>query len=145
MAVSALWFGNAFVSMANKLLDVDSDTWKTALQTSTFTPNQDTHDFYNDVTNEVSSTNYTAGGVAISPLTSTYTGATNVWNVDGSDAAWTTVTFTMRNAVVYDTTPGTSATDPLLMYVDAGADQTVSAANFSIVWDSAGIAKVTVS
>lgn len=131
--------------MANKLLDVDSDTWKCSLQTSTFTPNQDTNDFYNDVTNEVSSTNYTAGGATISPLTSTYTGATNVWNVDGSDATWTTVTFTMRNAVVYDSSPGTSATDPLLMYVDAGADQTVSAANFSIVWDAAGIAKVTVS
>lgn len=145
MAVSALWYGLAFTSTFNKLADWDSDTIKCSLQTSTYVPNQDTHQFYTSVTNEVTSTNYTAGGATISPLTAAYTGATNVYNLDGADATWTTVTFTMRNAAVYDTTPGTSATDPLLMYVDAGADQTVSAANFSIVWDSAGICKVTVS
>lgn len=145
MATTAFWFGLAFTGTFNKLADWDSDTVKCSLQTSTYTPNQDTHDFWNDVTNEVSSTNYTTGGATISALTAAYNTGTNVYNLDGADATWTTVSFTMRNAVVYDSTPGTSATDPLLMYVDAGADQTVSSANFSIVWDSAGIVKVTVS
>lgn len=32
------------------------------LVTATYTPNQNTHDFRDDITNEVSGTNYTAGG-----------------------------------------------------------------------------------
>jgi hypothetical protein len=48
--------------------------WKTMLTTVTYVPNQDTHDFKDDVTNEITGTGYTAGGVAISPLTSLYTG-----------------------------------------------------------------------
>lgn len=146
MAVTALWYGNAFVTTFTKKSNWASDAAKCSLHTSTYSVDQDADDFWNDATNEVTSTNYTTGGVSVgSGLTATYTGGTNVYALDGSDATWTTVTFTMRYGVVYNSTPGTSATDPLLMYVNAGADQTVSAANFSIVWDSAGICKVTVS
>lgn len=145
MAISHLWYGKAFLTLANKEMDVNSDTWKTMLTTSAYVPDQDAHDYKDDVTNEISGTNYTAGGATISPLTSVYTGGTNIWNADGSDAAWATATFTCRIAVNYDDTPGTAGTKGLLSYVDMGGDQTVSAANFTIQWAAAGIVQVLVS
>lgn len=145
MAVTHLWYGLSFVTMANKEADWDSDTVKTMLTTSTYVPNQDTHKYKSDVTNEITGTNYSAGGTTISPLTSAYTGGTNTWNLDGADAAWTSASFTCRIAPTYDGTPGTDATRPLLSYVDMGADQTVSSANFTIQWNASGIVQVVVS
>jgi hypothetical protein len=145
MAVTHLWYGLSFVTLANKEADWDTDSVKTMLTTVTYVPNQDTHKYKSDVTNEVVGTGYTATGVAISPLTSAYATGTNIWNLDGADAAWTTATFTCRIGVTYDASPATDATRPLLSYVDMGADQTVSAANFTIQWAAAGIVQVTVS
>jgi hypothetical protein len=145
MAVTHLWYGLSFVTMANKEADWDTDSVKTMLTTVTYVPNQDTHKYKSDVTNEVSGTGYTATGVAISPLTSAYVGGTNTWNLDGADAAWVTASFTCRIAPTYDATPGTDATRPLLSYVDMGADQTVASANFTIQWAAGGIVQVVVS
>lgn len=145
MAVTHLWYGNAFVTTFNKESDWDTDTVKCMLTTSTYAVSQDNHNYKDDVTNEVSSSGYSAGGATISPLTASYTGGTNVYALDGSDAAWTGVTFTTRYAVVYNSTPGSDATRPLLSYVDFGADQSPAGVNFTIAWDAAGIVKVTVS
>ena len=145
MAVTAFWYGKAFLSVFNKEVDINSDTIKVMLTTSTYTPNQDTHDYKDDVTNEVSGTGYSAGGVTLTTPVMAYTGGTNTWNFDADDAVWTTATFTARNAVMYDSTPGSDATRPLLSYVDFGADQTVAAADFKIIWNASGIVQVVVS
>lgn len=135
-------------STHTKLANWESDTVKTSLHTSTYTPNQDTHDFWNDATNELAASgNYSTGGATISPLTGTYTAGTNTYAIDGADASWTNLTMSAasRYAVVYDSTPGTSATDPLAMYVDFGADQTVSGATFTIQWAAGGLWSFAVS
>ena len=144
-AVTAFWYGNAFISLANKLIDIDSDAIKTMLTTVSYVPAQDTDDFKNDVTNEVSGTGYSAGGTTLTTPVSSYTGGTNVWAFDSDDALWSTSTITARIAVVYDGTPGTDATRPLLSYVDFGADQSSSGGDFKIVWNAGGLFKVTVS
>lgn len=126
-------------------MDWITDTIKCSLHTSTYVPNQDTDDYWNDATNEVTSTNYTAGGVTLGSKTLTYTAGTNVVAFDAADAAWTTVTFTARTAVVYKDGAGASSTDHLFSYVDFGADQTVSAGNFTVVWAAGGIATITAS
>lgn len=145
MAVTAFFYGNAFVSAFNKEMDFNSDTIKCALCTSTYSPAQDTHAYFSDITNEVSGTGYTAGGATISTPTITYTGATNVLKLDGADVSWASSTITARYAIVYDDTPATAATKPLIAYVDFGADVSSTNGTFSITWDSAGIATVTVS
>jgi hypothetical protein len=145
MAVSAKFYGNAFVSAFNKKIDFDSDTIKVALCTSSYTPDQDAHDFFNDVTNEVTGTGYTAGGATLTSASITYTGASNVLKLDGDDTSWASSTITARYAIIYDATPGTAATNPLIAYVDFGADVTSTAGTFTISWDAAGIATVTVS
>jgi hypothetical protein len=52
--------------------DWDTDTIKVALTTSTYVPDIDVHDFFNDVTNEVTGTGYTAGGATLATPTLTY-------------------------------------------------------------------------
>lgn len=144
MAVTANFYGLAFVSAFNKLVDFDSDTIKCMLVGSAYTPNLDTHQFKSSVTNEVVGTGYTAGGATLTSATIAYNGATNVLTLDAADTSWPTSTITARYAVIYDSTPATDATRPLLALVDFGADVSSSAGTFQITWDPAGIATVTV-
>jgi hypothetical protein len=120
-------------------------TIKTSLHTATYTPNQDTDDFWNDATNEVSGTNYTSGGVTLGSKTSVYDTGTDEIRLDAADAVWTTATIaSIRYAVVYEDTAGASTTDPVMSYYDLGA-QSVTAANFTVQWDATGVAKVDVT
>lgn len=145
MAVTAFWFGLAFKSTFNKELDIDTDVVKCMLTTVTYVPNQDTHQYKSSVTNEVVGTGYTATGTTLTTPVQAYAGGTNVWNFDADDAVWAGSSITARIAVVYDSTPGTDATRPLLSYVDFGGDNTTSSGTFSVIWDVNGIIKVTVS
>jgi hypothetical protein len=145
MAVTAFWYGNAILKMLNKEINYLSDTIKVALVTNAYTPNQDTHSYFSDITNEAAGTGYTAGGQALASKTAVYNGATNVNTLDAADLTWTSATITARYAVIYDASPATAATQPLLAYVDFGADQVATNGNFAITWDANGILKITVS
>lgn len=137
-------YGNFLVKALNKEVDWDTDTIKVALTTSSYTPNQDTHDYFNDVTNEVTGTGYTAGGNTLGSKTITYDDANNVIILDAADSTWASSTITARYAVVYAST-GTASTSPLIGYVDFGSDQSSTNGNFTITWDSTGIVRVTVA
>jgi hypothetical protein len=52
-------------------IDLAADTMKVALVSATYTPNQGTHVFFSDVTNEVTGTGYTAGGATLASITVT--------------------------------------------------------------------------
>lgn len=138
------WFGNVPQAFFNKEIDLLSDDIRVSLHTSSFTPNQDTHDYYDDVTNEVSGTGYTAGGAQINNDTLTYTSGTNVMKYDGDDVSWTTSTIAgARIAVIRDATPATDATRPLIGYCTFDADVSTSAGTLTITWDSNGILTLT--
>ena len=80
-------------------IDFDTDTLKTALLTSSYTPNLDTHDFFDDVSGyEVSGTGYTADGATLANAGVTATAA-NSWAT-----AWATATAYALNYVVRPTT-----------------------------------------
>lgn len=146
MAVTANVYGLFYKSAFNKELDLDTDTIKVMLCTSSYTPNQDTHQYKSSVTNEVTGTGYTAGGLTIVSPTVTYNTGTNTVTFDSTtDPQWTGSTITARYAVYYDATPGSDATRPLISYVDFGADVTSTAGNFTITLDAAGIFTVTVA
>jgi hypothetical protein len=121
-------------------IDWLTNTIKVALTTSPYTPNQDTHDFFDDVTNEVTGTGYTAGGATLG--TKTLASTNNVVKFDAADTVWTTATITARRAVVYKDS-GVSTTSPLIAWVDFGADVSSTAANFTITWDANGILRIT--
>lgn len=130
---------------ADRRVDWVGDTIQCSLHTVTYTPDQDVHDFFNDATNEITGTGYTAGGVSLGSKTLTYDTATNQVRLDAVDASWTGATFTARYAVIWKDTAGASTTDPLLSYVDFGADESVASGTFSVVWDATGVLRFDVS
>lgn len=138
-------YGNFLLKALNKEVDFDTDTIKVALLSSSYTPDQDAHDYFNDVSSfEVSGTGYTAGGNTLASKTATYDSANNVIVLDAADTTWASSTITARYAVVYDST-GTSSTSALIGYVDFGSDQSSTNGNFTITWDSTGIVRITVA
>lgn len=119
-------------------IDLDTDTVNVMLVTATYTPTA-THAFRSDITNEVTSTNYTAGGSALASRTIT---GTTTQTFDAADTAWTNVTLTARYAILYKVV-GTAATDPLIGAWDFGADVTATAGTFTIQWNASGILTFT--
>lgn len=145
IAVSAKAYGGFLLSLVNKEIDLDTDSIKVMLVTSSYTPNQDTHRYKSSVTGESSGTGYTAGGVALASVAVTYDAATNTVKFDADDVAWNASTVTARYAVIYDGSPGSDATRPLIAYVDFGEDVSTTSGTFQITWSSSGILTLTVS
>lgn len=115
------------------VFDLDSHTLKVALLTSSYTPNQNSHTTYSDLTNEVSGTGYTAGGATLAGAALTVSAGTAKF--DANDTVWSSASITARYAVIYDT----SASNKLICLVDFGSDKTSSAADFTIQWSASGI------
>jgi hypothetical protein len=141
------WYGNAFLAAFNKEIDFNSDDIRIAHASSSYTPDQDAHDYWNDVVaNEVTGTNVPANGTTLASCTVTYTGATNTVKLDAADYSIATATATgIAHSIIYDRTPSTDATRPLLGFVTWDTAMSPSAGPLSITFDSAGIATITVS
>lgn len=139
-------YGQFLAKALNKEVDWDSDTIKVALLTSSYTPNQDTHDYFDDVSaNEVTGTGYTSGGITLTSKTVTYDSGSNVIVLDAADVTWSSSTITARYAVIYDDSGASAGTKALIGYVDFGSDQSSTNGNFTITWDSTGIVRITVA
>lgn len=119
-------------------IDLDTDTIKVALVTSSYTPNQDLHDFFDDVTDEVSGTGYSAGGASLANKAVTQDNTNNKGVFDADDVTWSTSTITARGAVLYKST-GTASTSALICYIDFGSDKLSAGGNFTIQWNASGI------
>ena len=112
------------------------DTFKIALYTSSATLNAATTAYA--TTNEVSGTNYTAGGGTLTPVDPTSSGTTAL--LDFADETWANATITARGALIYNTTPNTtsiSLTNPAVIVLDFGGDKTSTAGNFTVVFPTA--------
>lgn len=120
------------------------DTFKIALYTSSATIDANTTAY--SATNEVTGTNYTAGGSALTNLgvvTSNNTASTGVGFTDFNDVTWTNATITARGALIYNSTPSansnanTTLTNAAVAVLDFGADKTSTAGDFTIVFPTA--------
>lgn len=119
-------------------IDLDNDTIKFALVTSSYTPDIDAHTRFDDVTNEVSASgSYSAGGATLS-VTLAQDDTNDRGRFDAADFSFTSFTGTARGAVVYKST-GTASTSPLICYIDFGSDKSATDGTFSITIDTAGI------
>jgi len=115
----------------NKLQDLDTDTIKIALYTSSATLDASTTAY--TATNEVTGTGYSAGGETLANSTVATSGTTAY--VDFDNPEWTGATFTARGALIYnDTTAG----DNSIAVLDFGGDFTVSSGTFRIVFPAPG-------
>jgi hypothetical protein len=62
---------------------------------------------------------------------------------DAADVTWASSSITARYAVVYDDTPATNATKPLLAYFDFTTDRASSNGDFIVRWGTDGIFSAT--
>jgi len=205
--VAFSFYGKFFASVMNKEIDFNSDSIKLVLVTSGYTFDHDGHDYFNDITNEVTGTGYTAGGGAVGSPAFSYVAA-NSWTISransityaagdvvrpatgngfvyqaltsgtsagsvptfpvtigqtvtdgtvtwlcvakgglvltGGNVSWTSSTLTARGAVLYDDTPSTSATKPLIGFADFGVDVSTTGTTFQVSWHALGIAVILV-
>jgi hypothetical protein len=124
-------------------MDLLSDTLKFTLHTSTYTPNQSTNEVKADATNELSTASgYTALGVTLA--SKTFASSSLVTTFDSADPAWTATSITHRIGVMWDDTPTTPA-DPLIMWVDNGADVTTASSDLTYVVNASGWFTLTVA
>lgn len=119
--MASLIYNSALDDMARGAIDFDTDTFKAMLVTGSYTPNKDTHDKRDDVTNEVSGTGYTAGGVA-SVVTVTKDTANDKVTIQFAAVSWSVNTLTARGCVYYKSRGGASSADELVAYNDFGSD-----------------------
>lgn len=107
---------------------------KLALYASTLTPNFNADPATYSTSNEVTGTNYTAGGIVIPSPTLTVSGGALVY--DAGDMTWSNVTITPHGASAYadGLTP-----KALIWTMDFLADFPCVAGNFVIQWHPSGI------
>lgn len=131
-------YGLAQAGLASKTIDLVNDSIKVMLCTSVYAPNQDTHQFKSDVTNEVTGTGYTAGGQALTGKALSYsaTGHTETWTA--ANPSFPASTITARFAVFYQDT-GTSTTSRLIAYWDFGVDVASSGGAFTLTVAAGGL------
>ena len=129
--MASLIYNSAIDEMARGDIEFDTDTFKAMLVTSTYSPNKDTHDFRDDVTNEVTGTGYTAGGVT-STVTVTKDTANDRVTIQFGAVSWATSTITARGCVYYKSRGGASSADEIIAYVDFGSDVSSTSGTFSV-------------
>jgi hypothetical protein len=129
--------------IANGSIDLDTDTIKLMLVTSTYVPNIDTHTKRSDITNEVVGVGYTAGGVTLANKTVAVNNTTDKGVFDADDITIPNATITARGGVLYKSRGGVATADELIGYIDFVTDVISTGGNFTITFDVAGI--ITIS
>jgi len=135
-------YNSAKTDLLKGTVDYESDTIKVALVTSSYSPNVDSHAFFDDISNEVSGTGYTAGGSTLLSKTVSQDNTDDEGVFDAANITWGSSTITARGAIIYKST-GVDSTSPLICYVDFGSDKSTSGSDFTIQWNSEGILNIT--
>lgn len=115
-----------------------SDTLKVLLVSSV--PSEANFDAWvarSDVSNEITGTGYTAGGIAQAYTLDALDTTNNRQSITLTNITngWTTATFSALGAIVYKNS-GTAATDYLLDFVDFSGTVSCTAGNFSITYST---------
>jgi hypothetical protein len=105
------------------------NTFKIAMYTSSATLGASTTAY--SATNEVTGSNYTAGGNTLSAVTPTSSGTTAF--TDFADTTWTSATITANGALIYNNTNTNRAVAVLAF----GGDKTSTNGDFTIVFPAA--------
>lgn len=143
---TAAWYGKGIQAVLNKEWDWNTDTIKLALAATAYTPDPDAHDYWNDVSaNEVTGTNWAAGGVTLSGCTVDVDATNNRVRLFATDVSVATVTLSdAKHAIIYCDTGGASSTDPLIAYITWDTALAPSAGTLAIDFDGTnGVLRIT--
>lgn len=113
---------------------VGGDTFKLALydNSASFTAATTAYTATNEVANSGS---YAAGGGALTNVTPTSSGTTAF--TDFADLSFTSATITAYGALIYNTTPGHTYTNPTVCVLDFGGAKTSTNGTFTIIFPTA--------
>lgn len=127
------WYANGIKHGLGGAVDMDTDTIKFMLLTSSYTPVQGTHDFRDDWgANEASGgTGYPAGGFTVASKTLTVATLTIAWDIADISQAITGGPLAFRYGGWYKSRGGASSADEIFGYVDFGA-QSITDATLNI-------------
>jgi hypothetical protein len=106
------------------------DTFKIALYTNSASFNAATTAY--TTSNEVTGTNYTAGGNTLTRVDPTSSGTTAF--TDFADTTWASSSITARGAMIYN---DTAAGNPAVVILDFGSDKTSTNGDFTVVFPAA--------
>ncbi|WP_428485935.1 hypothetical protein [Rhodopila sp.] len=140
-------YSNAALALTKAAMNLASDTFVCILVTASYTPAPNTDATYANVSaNEVATGGgYTQGGVVLTSVTDTLSGATVTYNA--AAASWSSATITAQYAViVHRAGASLASTDLLLSYVNLNSGGgSVSSTNgtFSVTWNASGIFTLT--
>jgi len=110
-----------------------SHSYKGMLVTSGYVENRATHSKRSSITNQVTGTGYTAGGVTLT-LTASLNTTTHILTLTIPAATWASSTITARKLIVYRARGGASSADELVCCIDNGADLVSSSS--TMTWNA---------
>jgi hypothetical protein len=110
------------------------NTFKIALYTSSASLGAGTTAY--SATNEVSGTNYSAGGNTLTNVTPTTSSTTAL--TDFADTTWSSSTITARGALIYNSSTAAGSANRAIVVLDFGADKTSTNGDFVIQFPAAG-------
>jgi hypothetical protein len=116
--MASLTYNPAKVSFAKGEIAWVSDTIRAVLLTSTYTPNQDTDQYWSDIsTHEFSGGSYSAGGIALTTKAVTQDNTNDRAVLDSDDVQFTGITGTFRYVALVKWT-GIDSTSRLIRLID---------------------------
>jgi hypothetical protein len=112
------------------------DSFYIALYTNSasFTAATTAYTSSNEITN-TAGTAYVAGGSLLNNVNPSTSGTTAL--TDFADETWSAASFTARGAMIYNSTPAHTYTNPSVVILDFGSDKTASAGDFTVVFPTA--------
>jgi len=117
-------------------VDLDNDTLKVALVTSSYVPNPTDTSFSNEVSD---GSGYTTGGKVLGNTSVTKDNVNDKAILDGDDVTWSSATITSNAAIIYKD----DTTDVLIAYIDFGGDKGSVLGDFTIQWNTNGIIQLS--
>jgi hypothetical protein len=142
-------YATAAEKIARNTLDLDTHAFRIVLLTASYTPNQNTHSTWADLSAaQVTGTGYTAGGQSITQAVAR--SAANV-NFDCDDKSWPSSTITAKYAALVrdvDSDGDLDSTDDILAFCDletGGGSVSTTAAALTITMNAGGLFNLTVS
>jgi hypothetical protein len=126
-----------FIDTAGESLEAEDN--RITLISDSATPNFDTMDFWDDlVANEVTGTNWAAGGVALTGTEITLSSGVLTFDATDISVASTTISNAMASVLRFNV--GSNATDQLVMLHDFVTAVSSSNGTFAINWSASGLA-----
>ena len=127
-------FKDQILEAAHDFRSSGGDTFKLALYTSTATLDATTTAYTSS--NEVANSGtYAAGGGTLTNVTPTTSGTTAF--TDFADISFTSATINARGALIYNSTPTHTYTNPSVVVLDFGGDKISTSGTFTIQFPTA--------